>query len=217
MVLLNCVTSVLEVCSTLAFNATRSESIRATVAARLGSTATVGLAAAAEECPKLAVATAPPIAPATTASTATAAIAAKRRLPDPLPELGLASTSGAIFSSVQPRSPGDMIISLPGTYGEFGLSARTAEGWTPEAWTSEAGTCGVRISGTFTSDASPASWSGTRSGASVRIEGSSEVIGRSDEAPDVLGLAGPEEPDSPLIGSAWCSLTLILQNKLTFW
>jgi hypothetical protein len=51
----------------------------------------------------------------------------------------------------------------------------------------------------------------------VRIEGSSELIGRSDEAPDALGLAGLAEPDSPLIGSAWCSLTLILQNKLTFW
>src|SRR6185437_7714098 len=116
-------------------------SIRATVAARAGSVATGLTAAAAEECPKLAVcpkpavATAPPIAPAAIASTATAAIAAKRRLPDPLPVFGLSSTSGATFSLVQPRSPGDIIISLPGTYGEFGVSPCASEAWTSEART----------------------------------------------------------------------------------
>ena len=74
------------------------------------------------------VASAPPIAPATVASATTAAMAPKRRLPDD-PELGSAFDAAA-SSPRQARSPGDMIINLPGIRGTSGSALPAVSGLT---------------------------------------------------------------------------------------
>src|SRR6478735_5938373 len=122
LVLLNWPVPTLDVCSTLAFSAAISASIRATEASSVLLFAAAGLTAVM--WPRPAVASAPPSAPATVASATTAAIAAKRRLPE-AGSVGAASAFELALSPFHGRSPGDMITTVPDECDVAGLAAST--------------------------------------------------------------------------------------------
>src|ERR1700689_5349532 len=116
------------------------------------------------------VASAPPIAPATVASATTAAMAPKRRLPDD-PELGSAFDAAA-SSPCQARSPGDIIINLPGIRGTSGSALPAVSGLAGS--TLNASAFGMLILG---KSGFGASWSGAMVGDSTPVSRAEAITG----------------------------------------
>src|SRR5580698_1057359 len=144
------------------------------------------------------VASAPPIAPATVASATAAAMAPKRRLPDD-PELGSAFDDAA-SSPCQARSPGDMIINLPGIRGASGSAVPGLAGSTLNG-----SAFGMLILG---KSGFGASWSGAMVGDSTPISGAEAITGVSFASTELKASgAALRAPVSVLLCSACCSLT----------
>ena len=196
----------LEVCSTLAFRARMSASIRATEASRARLLDAV--VAPPAKCITPAVANAPPSAPATAASATTAASADKPPLAEhSLRLLGFHFRLNALVVPV--RSPDDMIMILPGRARRVGLGGIGSfnlgrlQPWELQPWSRPP--WGRRPARAPDREIST---SATAFGVSCAAAG---WLAASDE----LETSGPAltDPVSPLVGSACCSLTFKFSRK----